>query len=397
MKKKHNNIYGFKLIEVVVIVIITGILCTVATGMIFHKHYENSLVGAYEKIGDNEYINEFLQIYASITNEYYENVDQSELIDSAINGMFSYLGDDYSEHLTKKQTSDLLETLSGEYEGIGVEITIDKVISSVFDDSPAFKAGLKIDDKIIKVAGEDVNEKDNAYVADKIKSSTGKVEIVVLRNDEELTVTVEKDNLDIPSVTSKIIEDGNKKIGYLQISTFSNTTYKQFEGFLKKMEAEGISGLVIDVRNNSGGYLKSAKDIASLFLKKGKVIYSLLEKGKTTKYKDQTATKRTYKVAVLINEYSASASEILAAALKDSYGATLVGKKSYGKGKVQQTLNLEDGSLAKYTTARWLTPSGICIDKIGLSPDYSVDIGINATQDGIIDKQYDKAIEVVAN
>lgn len=392
--KRSKKIYGFKLIEVIVIVITTSILCTVATGMIFYKHYERTPILSQNK-SNNEYINEFLDVYDSITKEYYEEVNQNELIDSAINGMFSYLGDDYSEHLSQKDTNDLLEKLAGEYQGIGVEIYQDKIIYDVFENSPAEKAGIKKGDQVIKIDKEDLKDKDNEYVADKIKKSEGKIDIVLLREGKEINIVVEKDKLYIPSVTDRIIESNNKKIGYMQISTFSNTTYKQFKSTLEKLEKENINSLIIDVRSNSGGYLVSAKDIASLFLEKGKVIYSLEEKGKTTKYKDKTKTKRSYDVAVLINEYSASASEILTAALKDSYNATLVGKKSYGKGKVQQTLDLDDGSMAKYTTAKWLTPKGTCIDKVGISPDYEVDLEINGEE--IVDTQLNKAVEVLAN
>lgn len=155
--------------------------------------------------------------------------------------------------------------------------------------------------------------------------------------------------------------------------------------------------MVIDVRNNAGGYLISAKEIASMFLEKEKIIYSLQEKDKTQTYKDTTSEKRDYPVVVLINEYSASASEILTSALKESYNATLVGKKSYGKGKVQQTLNLEDGSMAKYTTAKWLTPNGKCIDGVGITPDYEIDLDVDENNQTIVDTQLNKAIEILKN
>ena len=370
--KSNNGIQGFKLYEVIIITIITGILCSIATGFIFYKKYETSAIASYENLSNNKNVNEFLQVYASIIKEYYQDVNEEELVDSAINAMFSYLGDNYSEHLSKDETSSLLEQLAGEYQGIGVEIYQDKIIYNVFDDSPAKEAGLQKGDKIIKVNNEDVSEKDNSYVATKIKNENDKVEITILRNNEEKKVTVKKDKLYIPSVTSKVIEEENKKIGYIDITTFSNTTSKQVKKALLSLENDNIDSLVIDVRNNAGGYLISAKEIASMFLEKEKIIYSLQEKDKTQTYKDTTSEKRDYPVVVLINEYSASASEILTSALKESYNATLVGKKSYGKGKVQQTLNLEDGSMAKYTTAKWLTPNGKCIDGVGITPDYEI-------------------------
>lgn len=395
--KSNNGIQGFKLYEVIIITIITGILCSIATGFIFYKKYETSAIASYENLSNNKNVNEFLQVYASIIKEYYQDVNEEELVDSAINAMFSYLGDNYSEHLSKDETSSLLEQLAGEYQGIGVEIYQDKIIYNVLDDSPAKEAGLQKGDKIIKVNNEDVSEKDNSYVATKIKNENDKVEITVLRNNEEKKVTVKKDKLYIPSVTSKVIEEENKKIGYIDITTFSNTTSKQVKKALLSLENDNIDSLVIDVRNNAGGYLISAKEIASMFLEKGKIIYSLQEKDKTQTYKDTTSEKRDYPVVVLINEYSASASEILTSALKESYNATLVGKKSYGKGKVQQTLNLEDGSMAKYTTAKWLTPNGKCIDGVGITPDYEIDLDVDENNQTIVDTQLNKAIEILKN
>lgn len=395
--KSNNVIQGFKLYEVIIITIITGILCSIATGFIFYKKYETSAIASYENLSNNKNVNEFLQVYASIIKEYYQDVNEEELVDSAINAMFSYLGDNYSEHLSKDETSSLLEQLAGEYQGIGVEIYQDKIIYNVFDDSPAKEAGLQKGDKIIKVNNEDVSEKDNSYVATKIKNENDKVEITILRNIEEKKVTVKKDKLYIPSVTSKVIEEENKKIGYIDITTFSNTTSKQVKKALLSLENDNIDSLVIDVRNNAGGYLISAKEIASMFLEKEKIIYSLHEKDKTQTYKDTTSEKRDYPVVVLINEYSASASEILTSALKESYNATLVGKKSYGKGKVQQTLNLEDGSMAKYTTAKWLTPNGKCIDGVGITPDYEIDLDVDENNQTIVDTQLNKAIEILKN
>lgn len=395
--KSNNGIQGFKLYEVIIITIITGILCSIATGFIFYKKYETSAIASYENLSNNKNVNEFLQVYASIIKEYYQDVNEEELVDSAINAMFSYLGDNYSEHLSKDETSSLLEQLAGEYQGIGVEIYQDKIIYNVFDDSPAKEAGLQKGDKIIKVNNEDVSEKDNSYVATKIKNENDKVEITILRNNEEKKVTVKKDKLYIPSVTSKVIEEENKKIGYIDITTFSNTTSKQVKKALLSLEKDNIDSLAIDVRNNAGGYLISAKEIASMFLEKEKIIYSLQEKDKTQTYKDTTSEKRDYPVVVLINEYSASASEILTSALKESYNATLVGKKSYGKGKVQQTLNLEDGSMAKYTTAKWLTPNGKCIDGVGITPDYEIDLDVDENNQTIVDTQLNKAIEILKN
>ena len=166
-------------------------------------------------------------------------------------------------------------------------------------------------------------------------------------------------------------------MGYLSISSFSDTLATQVENALGELEESNIESLIIDLRNNGGGLLTAAKDTASLFLEKGKVIYGLEgnEKNEKTKiYYDETTTFRNYPIVVLVNGATASASEILAAALKESYGATIVGTTTYGKGKVQQTKKLSDGSLVKYTTFRWLTPDNECIDEYGISPDYGIEI-----------------------
>jgi carboxyl-terminal processing protease len=194
----------------------------------------------------------------------------------------------------------------------------------------------------------------------------------VLRDTQTLSFDLERQTLYVPAITSKTYEQNNKKVGYIFISKFSDTVYEQFKKELTKLEDTKIDSLVIDVRNDTGGYLTGATKIAELFLKKGKVIYSLQSKTKKETTKDETEDSRDYKVYVLINHGSASASEILAAALKYSYGSTLMGITTYGKGKVQQTSSLSDGSMFKYTSAKWLTPNGDCIDGVGLKPDIEV-------------------------
>ena len=183
------------------------------------------------------------------------------------------------------------------------------------------------------------------------------------------------------------------------MNIFSKTLSDQVNNALNDMETQGMQKLIIDLRNNTGGYLESAEATANLFLEKGKLIYSLENKDAKASYYDETDAHKTYPIVILLNENSASASEILAAALKDSYGygVTFVGTTSYGKGLVQQTYDLSDGSMAKYTSARWLRPNGNCINGVGLKPDYEVakeDIRDEAGYP--IDNQLQKAIEVIS-
>ena len=221
----------------------------------------------------------------------------------------------------------------------------------------------------MKLNGNDITNSSAADVSNSIKKSNqSSVELSVLRDGITITKTVNIKNVNVPSVSKENFND----IGYIKIDTFSNTTYTQFKEALEALEKNNINGLVIDVRNNGGGYLNSAAEIAELFIEKGKNIYGLENKKGKTFYEDNTKTQRNYKIAVLINSSSASASEILASALKESYGATIIGTTSYGKGTVQETSKLSSGGMVKYTTAYWLTPNGNSVNNVGIKPDIEI-------------------------
>ena len=389
-----NNKKEFGLLNLILIIIFTAAVTSLTTGVIIYnneKHDETS------RIVEDENLQEFITVYNSVLDDYYQEVDKEKMIDEAIDAMLNYLGDDYTTYLNEKETQDLAEKLSGKYEGIGVELTEGNKINQVFDDSPAKKSGLHAGDVVIKVNNKDVTTFTASEIAEEIKNSKENniINITIKRNEQEITFEVERKELYIPAVESNIIDNNGQKIGYIFISTFSNNVYNQFKVELSKLESQNIESLIIDVRNNTGGYLKSATDIANLFLEKGKIIYSLEGKDSKEEYKDDTKEFRNYPIAVLINESSASASEILAAALKESYDAILVGKKSYGKGKVQQTASLKNGSMYKYTSAKWLTPKGECVDKKGLIPDYEIDLQLSEDGTTVIDTQLNQSIEIL--
>lgn len=367
IKNKKDKIATFNLIEVIVIIIMTSLVVSVSTGIIVYKNYYK-----IDKTSSNkDYLKELEYAYNNILNSYVEKVDEKELTNAAIKGMYNYLGDPYTSYLDKDSTDNLMDRLKGEYKGIGVEITTNEsgtVVMTVFENSPAEEAGIMVGDIITKVKGVDVNGKTTSEVSNMIKSTNGNVEIEVNRGGITKTLTLKVSTVSIKSV----IKNKYDKTGYLRIETFSNTTYKQFKESLETLEKDGIENLIVDVRNNGGGFLNSAVEIAELFVEKGKPIYGLQTKDKKEMYKDTTKEKREYKVIVLINGGSASASEVLAAALKESYGATLLGTKSYGKGTVQDTSELESGGMIKYTTAYWLTPKGVTINEKGLTPDIEV-------------------------
>lgn len=384
---KQNK--GFNLISVIIIIVITSISSAITAGIIVTNNYNIT----YQGLSSDAELKEFLKTYSDIVNNYYEDIDKEKMIDSAIDGMLNYLGDNYTTYLTKEQREDLEERLSGSYVGIGITYNGTEIVD-VTKNGPAEEAGLKIGDKFISVNGTDVTKTPNAIKALIQDAENKTISIVIKRNDEELTFNVE-----VRRIPSSIrYEMKTEEIGYMKIDIFSETLTSQVESALLDLESKGMKKLIIDLRDNSGGYLDSAETTASLFLEKGKLIYSLEDKDKKEDYYDKTDTKRDYPIVVLINAQSASSAEILSAALKDSYGAILVGETSYGKGKVQQTIKLEDGSMAKFTSAKWLRPNGECIDGSGIVPDYTVEQTTQTDENGekiVIDNQLNKALEVI--
>ena len=382
---------GFSLKSVAIIIIVTAIITSLTTGLIIYNN--SKLILGSASLSSDSALKEFLKVYSSLDENYYEDIDKTKMIDAAIAAMLKYLGEDYSTYLNQTETDSLSNKLSGTFKGIGISITNGNEIVKVYEDTPAFKAGLKENDKIIRINDTDTEGKNQIEVAnliDKTKENT----LAVSRDGAELTFKIMPEEINTP-LTTQVYEKNDKKIGYIYIEAFTEKVGEEFKKSLEDLEKQGITSLIIDVRENTGGYLKGATEIASLFLEKGKNIYSLEGKDGVTTYKDETDEKRDYPVILLINENTASASEVLAAALQDSYGAKLVGKISYGKGKVQQTKQLEDGSMVKYTSARWLTPEGECIDGFGLAPHYEEDIVQN--EDGTYtDNQLNKAIELLS-
>ena len=369
MSKDIRKSAEFNLVEVIVIILITGIVVSVTSGLLVFKNYDKlSSVGS-DTSGE---LSEFKKAYDHIVDSYVKEVDREKLINAAIDGMYSYLNDEYSIYMDKDTTESLEQRLDGEYTGVGIEIITNKengkiIINKVFSDSPASEAGLKVGDQLLALDGILLDGKENTYVSDTIKNNTFRIKY--LRNNKEYEVTLKKEVVTIDSVVSK--EYGN--VGYIQIQTFSATTSKQVKNKIKNF-SNNIDSIVVDVRNNTGGYLSSAYEIADYFIAKGKPIYKLKDKNdKITKFNAKSGVLKSFKgVSVLINEFSASASEVLTLALKESANATIIGVKSYGKGTVQEKDTLSSGAMVKYTTAYWLSPNGNCINGIGIKPDIEV-------------------------
>ena len=344
----------------------------------------------------------FVDAYDAIVNNYYKEVDKDKLVESAINGMVSSIGDEYTSYSDKDVTDNFNETVNGKYMGIGALIMKsenDLVIYKVFEDSPSYRAGLKDGDIILKLDDKDTKDMSVNDIASIVKNDDNKeVKLLIKRGEENLDITIVKDMVELPVVSGKVINHNDKKIGYISLSIFSSVASEQFNKELVKLEKEGISGLVIDVRGNSGGYLTTVTDIVSYFLKKGDIIYKLEVNDKVTVRKDKTKESRDYPIAVLIDKNSASASEILASSIKESYNGYVVGTNSYGKGTVQQTLVLSDGSMIKYTIEKWLTPLGNWINEEGVVPTNYVELSSEYLNNPVFenDNQLNKALELVS-
>lgn len=385
--KRNRNKFSFK--ETITFMLITFLFGMIIGGVIMYGK------GAFFKESDT--LKEFIYTYNDIVNNYYEDINDKELLEKGLQGMLNYLGDPYSTYMDEENAKAFNETVEGNYCGIGTEILYEyetgiSKINKVFEKSPAEKAGLKVDDILIKVDDVSLEGKNNDDIAKLVKGEKGtKVKITVKRNEEELSFDVIRDNVDIISVNSKTFENNGKKIGYLQLDVFADNTDEQFKDELEKLEKNKIDSLIIDVRGNSGGYLTTVNNILSFLIPKGKTLYQLKTKDEIEIVKDKTNDGRTYPIAVLADGASASASEVLTACLKETYGATVIGTKTFGKGKVQKSYQLSSGSLVKYTFQEWLTPKGNYIDQQGIEP--TIEVKYIYEEEKEIDNQLQAAID----
>ena len=392
-QKFMNGKFSLDILDILIVIVVTAIVSCLLTGLILNTQYRKRGVLLADNLSSDKELQSFLNTYEEIVNNYYEQVDKEGILNAATKGMLGYLEDNYSIFLTDNDAESLSETLDGTYEGMGI-VEIGNVVFDVYKNSPAEKAGIKVNDEIVKVNGNEIN-KQNYMNISKYLYKDKENEVIVKREGKELKFMISFDTIVIPSASSQIIKskDASKNIGYISLKTFSRLSFEEFEEELMKIEKESnIESLIIDLRNNSGGYVTSAFNIANLFLEKDKVVYSLQTQEDLKIYKDDTGASRNYPIVVLVNFQTASAAEILTAALHDSYGATVVGTKTFGKGSVQNVKSF-DNKLIKYTSAKWLRPNGDCVDGVGIEPDYKVDIEYkNGT---VYDKQYDKALELL--
>lgn len=367
-KSSDNEKEFFSNYEVIIIIIISVVFGCILGSVITLNRGGN-------KVSNSE-LEEFTTTYNSIITNYYKDVDKNKLVNAAIEGMVNYLDDPYSVYMNEKETENFNETIDGEYKGIGATITSigGKVqVVSIFENSPASKAGLRPNDIIVGVNGKSIKDKDLDDIVKMIKSKK-ESKLKINRDGTTKNIIVQLGDVEIPSISSDIINKNNKRVGVINISVFAANTYEQFNKELKKLEKNKIDSLIIDVRNNAGGHLGQVSKILSLFMDKKKVIYQIESKGKKTKYYSIGKENKKYMIGILVNGSSASASEILAAAMKESYGATIIGTKTYGKGTVQKEYILNSGASIKYTVEGWLTPKGNSINGKGITPNVIVEL-----------------------
>lgn len=349
----------------------------------------------------NEKTTEKLGVLENTIKQYFwQDVDESTLEEGVYKGLLESLDDPYSVYYTHDELVQLQQQTEGIYYGIGAYISQDNEmgyvrVSKIIKNTPAEASGLQQDDYIYKVDGEDMQGKDSSYVVSKIKGEAGtKVTITVVREGttDPIDIEVERQKIESPTVEYQMLDND---MAYIQITEFDLVTTEQFEEAYKQAQADGMKGLILDLRSNPGGNLSTVCDIARMILPKGLIVYTEDKYGKREEYTCDGANQIKVPLVVLTNGYSASASEILAGAVKDYGIGTLVGTTTYGKGIVQKVINLSDGSAVKLTVSNYFTPNGNNIHKIGIEPDVEVEFDAEQYKNGV-DNQLEKAKEVLA-
>ena len=386
---KKENIKLIKIIAVVMLII----NFTILGGYFIYNEYKDEF--SYFYLLKDESLRDFIKIYKEIDENYMGDIKKSEMIDAASEAMLDSLGDEYTSYLTKSEKESFDLEIAGTFKGIGVTIKGLEILSLV-EKGPAEQSGIKVGDIIVEVNNQEITEETSDLISVIIQNfKKEKINIKVKRDKEILSFNVKLTDLDL-STSASMIDDTN--IGYIAINVFSNNVYDSFRNNFMKLKEQGMEKLIIDLRNNGGGLLDKSVEISSMFLEKNEIIVTLEKDKEKITYKDKTKEYINIPIVILQNSQTASASEILIAALKDHEKAIVVGEKSFGKGKVQEIINTNSGAM-KYTTSFWYTPNNECIDKLGIIPDYEEKLKYIENEKGeiieIIDSQLLKALEII--
>lgn len=369
----------------------------------------------YNKLGTSKYVNisgvnsklitKINTVKAILDSKYISEINEENLINGAIKGYVSGVGDDYTEYFTKQEMEEFLQETEGNYVGIGIYMYKDTVNNDVvilypIKGSPAEAVGLLTGDIIKKVDGVEYTGEDFEKISTHIKGKEGtKVNLEVERKGKTLTFEVERKKIDLYPIESEILENN---IGYISLSSFDDKCAKEFKDTFNKLNKNKIRGLIIDLRNNGGGIVDEALDIADYVLEKDEVM--LITRNKNGEEEIEKSNQKPIvdvPIVIITNENTASASEILAAALKDNNKATIVGEKTFGKGVIQQLITLSDGSGIKVTTEEYYTPNGNKINKVGITPDKEVSLPEDVISSSVVERKNDtqlkEAIKILSN
>ncbi|MCD8045725.1 MAG: S41 family peptidase [Clostridiales bacterium] len=396
-KKNRGFAKGFLagvIVAVVVTVGVFAVMTRVGTGLIS--------LSSYEQVLDTETVEKIETLAAYIQSTYYEDVDIEDLREGLYEGLFANL-DAYSQYYTAEEYEDLLESsLEGTYCGIGASLqqdaeTMQVTVVRVYDGSPAQEAGLMAGDVIYMVDDYEATSMELSELVTHIRGEENTtVHLITYRNGEELEYDITRKNLTFPTVTSDML-DGS--VGYIAVSEFTEATTEQFETALADLQEAGMEALIVDLRSNPGGVLTTVCDMLDLILPEGLILYTEDRDGNREEYMTTDADSLDLPLVVLVDENSASASEIFAGAIQDRDAGTIVGTTTYGKGVVQSVRSLSDGSAFKVTTHRYYTPGGTCIQDIGITPDVEIEYEFLGGEDDEysydLDNQIQKALEIL--
>lgn len=368
--------------------LICGVLLAVLLGggvffaktLIFDRDPDGVVEGDDPKTFDEKALKQIQLLRDSIRSSYLYEVDEQAMLDEISRGVMKSLGDPYSVYYTASEYEDMLNSTDGTYYGIGVSVVpVDSEkltgakVNKAFSGSPAEEVGLESGDIFLKIAGTDVSKMSLSDAAALIRGELNSyVDIVILRGSEELNFHVQRRKIEIDTVIGKMVTDD---IGYIYVAEFDTITYDQFNKIFADLKKQGMKKLVLDLRGNPGGLIRSASDICDKFLDEGMIVYTKDKKGRSNEYRSKTGGDEKLPMVVLVDGNSASASEIVAGALQARNRAKIIGTTTYGKGIVQQVFNLpgqKDG--IKVTVSSYFTPADVCIHGIGIKPDIEVEL-----------------------
>ena len=399
---KKNNIY-----KIIMVIIVTMLVTFLITSVVFYNYYmktDNGNIEAltkYISVSDSTTVLEkkieILKKY--LEKDYIGELDEEKMLEAALKGYVAGLGDKYTEYLTNDELEDLMVSVNGNYVGIGIYMTKnddgDILVLLPIEGSPAEEADLQTGDIIKKVDGKECNGLELTDVSNMVKGEEGtKVNLEILRDNKTFSIDVERRKVEIKYIESKVL-DGN--IGYIEMLGFEENCTAKFKEELEKLKKQNINSLIIDLRENGGGLVTEAISMSELFVPMGDVILKTYDKNNIeTVTKSTNPSTEKMKIVVLVNENSASATEIFAAAIQDNEAGTIIGTTTYGKGIMQEVEPLAIGGALKVTIEEFRTPKGNKIHEVGITPDIEVE-NEKLTTEETQDKQLQTAINFLKN